>query len=190
MEVWPEIEISRVAQQLENVGGYFLMVTEWGASLVQSVRTRGNSDNFLAVYGPAFPEGVKSPWIIDPPNRTAVIYKTPLELLLSTNPEDWFTQPPSDESACIAIHDGAYFVRVNGDRRPDQYFPCYVDVATGEFFQRLPSYGIYVTKWEVCLKRADGTHHPILAVAGNKICGAGGSHVSKISSKNEAKLLS
>ena len=79
-------------------------------------------------------------------------------ILPSLDPAAWSPTGPSRKPICLAIAEEDTFICTNGGPSPQHYFPCFVDVKTGQIVEgRLRGSAAFTGSWEIAVL---GAHPP------------------------------
>ena len=112
----------------------------------------------LVMLGPSFTHDVKESFLLSWEAAVVLSLGKNFSILLPTDATAWSWSRPDRTPVWLAMAGDSLFVCTNGGPSPQQYFPCFVDVKTGQIIERaLPGTSIYTDKWEIA---ALGTTHP------------------------------
>jgi hypothetical protein len=112
----------------------------------------------LVTLGPSFMEDVTESFLL--PWQTAMVPSLGknFSVLLSTEAGAWSWNRPDRTPVWLGMAGDSLFICTNGGPSPTQYFPCFVDIKTGEIVERaLPRTSVYTNKWELAVL---GANHP------------------------------
>jgi hypothetical protein len=157
MDVIPPL----VATRFEQLAPGDIFLSLGGPLLSYGLKTKapssGDRCNFVSL-GPQFVQGVEESFLF-PWQSTAVLsFGTQCTIQLSTEPTAWFTSGITRKAVWLAVASQKIYVCCNGAAGPGDYFPCFVDVTTGEIVERrLPGTVAYTNTWELSVL---GSHHP------------------------------
>jgi hypothetical protein len=155
VKITPSLKVRRSAKL--NAGDLFLFGGP-GARWVGIAVHDGIEDNGLLLpIGPTLPGPMKFPTLLDDRGATVISFGSDYVVQLPTDPSAWSVEDPPVETSSLAITEESVFLRCNYAREPDQFSPCFVDLANGEIcisgkgrgaaFTRPGGISAFTTQW-------------------------------------------
>jgi len=159
MEIIPAARTVRY-EQLEP-GEIFLFAE--GRTYALKARPQGDGDrNKMVLLGPSFLNGQGSS-LVGWQATTVLSFGKNCTIFLPTDPNAWAREPVDQSQVWLAVADDRIFVCTNGAAVPQLYFPCFVDVQTGEIVEgRIQGFALYTNVWEIAVLGANHPPHTIL----------------------------
>ncbi len=150
MEIIPPLQVTRFEQL--KPGDLFIHLD--GKLTFYALRTHptANGDrSTMVLLGPSFIQGYNESCILPWQPATVVSLGKNFSILPSLNPSSWLLAGSTRSPVCLAITDQSVYICTNGGHSSRDYFPCFVDVKTGEIFERRPpgSVAVFTGAWEI-----------------------------------------
>jgi hypothetical protein len=118
----------------------------------------GGPKTTLVMLGPSFIDDIKESFLLSWEAAMVLSLGKNFSILLPTDATAWSWNRPDRTPVWLAMAGDSLFICSNGSPSPQQYFPCFVDVKTGQIVERaLPGISVYTDKWEIAVL---GTTHP------------------------------
>jgi hypothetical protein len=131
-----------------EAGDLFLCPDRAGSFYGLKVLDAGSDQEFV-VLGPDFSDRIPHPCIRNWSSDLVLSLGKSYCLDLPAEVGAWSDAAANPPVPMLAVVDGHYFVRANGAREIDRFFPCFVELETGRLVERSLSYGTvaYTQQW-------------------------------------------
>jgi hypothetical protein len=115
------------------------------------------------MLGPSFINDIKESFLLPWEVRTVLSLGKNFSISLPTDAPAWSWSHPDRTPVGLGMAGDSLFVCTNGGPSPQQYFPCFVDVKTGQIVERaLPGTSVYTNRWEITVAGTSHTPQTIL----------------------------
>ncbi len=107
----------------------------------------------MVLMGPSFTQDDDESCILSWQPTTVVSLGNNFSILPSLNPASWALAGSTRSPVCLAITDKSAYICTNGGPSRHDYFPCFVDVKSGEIFEGRPpsQVAMFTNTWEVAV---------------------------------------
>src|ERR1700675_185082 len=116
----------------------------------------------LVMLGPSFVDDVKESFLLSWEIGTVLSLGKNFSILLPTDAAEWSWSGERRTPVWLGLAGDNVFICANGGVSPDHYFPCFVNMKTGEIVERsLPGTSVYTNAWSI---EVLATNHPPLTI--------------------------
>lgn len=151
MDIIPPAKVAKI-EELEP-GDLFLYI--YRTQKFYAIKTKKPQDRDrgeMVILGPTFDQQIHESFLTPWQPITALSFGKSYSILLPTDPACWLPTGPSRTPVCLAIVGEKAYICTNGRVPFHDYFPCFVDLKTGEIVEgSLPSPAMFTSSWEIAL---------------------------------------
>lgn len=162
METVPAVRTTRF-EQLEAGDLFVYMDGRETFYALKTQRPATGDRSSMVLLGPTFIQNVAESFLVPWKPVTVLSFGKSFSILPSLDPAAWSPTGPSRTPICLAVAGENVYICTNGGHGPQHYFPCFVDVKTGEIVEgRLTGSTAFTNSWEIIVLAANHPPRSIL----------------------------
>jgi hypothetical protein len=162
MEIIPPLRMTPFSEV--QPGDLFLFLD--GRSQFYALKTlppKSGSKVTMVMLGPSFLADVNESFLLPFDPAEVLSFGKDFSILLPTQATDWVWSSRDRTPVWLGVAGSDLFICANSGESPQDYYPCFVNVRTGEIVKRsLPGVSVYTNKWEIAVLRANHPPRTIL----------------------------